>query len=69
MTGRWRFGPDYPEALNNRGNTLSDIGWFDEALQSYDRAVALRPDYAEAWNNRSLDASGTRPFRGGDGEL
>ena len=44
--------PDYAEALNNRGNALQELTRPDEALASYDKALALKPDYAEALNNR-----------------
>ena len=32
--------------------TLHELKRYDEALASYDRALSLRPDYAEALNNR-----------------
>ena len=41
-------------ALNNRGNALQELKRFEEALASYDRALALKPDYAEALNNRGI---------------
>jgi len=41
-------------ALNNRGNALKKLARLDEALASYDRALALRPDYTEALRNRSI---------------
>jgi tetratricopeptide (TPR) repeat protein len=34
--------------------TLHELERFDEALASYDRALALRPDYAEAFFNRGV---------------
>jgi hypothetical protein len=40
--------PDYAEAFANRGVLLYDLKRFDEALASYDSAIALRPDYADA---------------------
>jgi hypothetical protein len=47
--------PDHAEALSNRGVTLRVLKRFDEALASYERALALRPDYAQAhWNKSSL---------------
>ena len=46
--------PDYAEALSNRGNTLQELQRFEEALASYDRALALRPDFAEAHFNEAL---------------
>src|SRR5262249_30347374 len=41
----------FAETFNNRGNTLQELKRFDEALASYDKAIALKPDYAEALNN------------------
>ena len=32
--------------------TLHELKRYGEALASYDRALTLRPDYAEALNNR-----------------
>ena len=46
--------PDYAEALSNRGDTLKELKRFEEALASYDRALTLRPDYAEAHYNEAL---------------
>ena len=47
--------PDYAEALSNRGVTLQELKRFEEALASYDRALTVRPDYAEAhWNEALL---------------
>ncbi len=40
-----------PDAWNNRGVTLGELGRHAEALASFDRALALRPDYAEAAAN------------------
>ena len=51
-TGRWRSQPSYVEALNNRGTALKGLQRYDEALASYDRALALRPDHADALYNR-----------------
>jgi hypothetical protein len=46
--------PDYAEALSNCGMTLRELKRFDEALASYDHALALRPDYAEVHCDKSL---------------
>jgi tetratricopeptide (TPR) repeat protein len=40
--------PDGILALNNRGIALNALKRFDEALASYDRAIALQPDFVEA---------------------
>jgi len=42
------INPAQAQALNIRGNVLSVLNRFEEALDSYDSAIALRPDYAEA---------------------
>jgi tetratricopeptide (TPR) repeat protein len=45
--------PDNILALNNRGIALNALKRFDEALASYDRAIAMRPDFIEALINRA----------------
>lgn len=42
------------EAFNERGNTLTSSGRFEEALASYDRALALDSSFLPAWNNRGV---------------
>ncbi len=44
--------PGLAEAHNNRGMALQDLKRPEDALASYDRAIALRPNFAEAYNNR-----------------
>ena len=36
----------------SRQGCLSDLGRLEEALASYERALALKPDFVEAWNNQ-----------------
>jgi len=45
---------DYAEAFNNRGVALQEQKRLDEALTSYDQAIVLKPDYADAHWNFSL---------------
>ena len=52
LIARWRSADT--EVLYNRGNALRDLKRFDDALASYDRALAIKPDYAEALNNRGV---------------
>ncbi|WP_228052168.1 tetratricopeptide repeat protein, partial [Tychonema sp. LEGE 07199] len=40
------------EAWKKRGNEQYDLGDFEGALNSYDKALEFQPDYPEAWNNR-----------------
>jgi tetratricopeptide (TPR) repeat protein len=44
---------DGAEELNKGGNALRQLHRYEEALASYDRALALRPDYEAALFNRS----------------
>jgi tetratricopeptide (TPR) repeat protein len=44
--------PDFAEACFNRGNVLQELGRLDEAIASYDKAIALKPDHAAAHANR-----------------
>jgi tetratricopeptide (TPR) repeat protein len=40
-----------PAAYFNYGRVLKKLGSYDDAIQSYERAIALKPDYAEAYAN------------------
>ena len=35
------------------GLTLKEQGKLDEAIEAYDRALSLKPDYFEAYNNKA----------------
>ena len=41
-------------AWNYRGNALSALKRYAEALDHYDRATFLQPNYHQAWFNRGL---------------
>ncbi len=49
-------GMDTAEAAYDQGNTLVMLGKYEEAVGRYDRALALRPGWAEAVANRRLAA-------------
>ena len=51
-TARLRYGRILPRRIPTAADALRELKRFDEALASYDRALALRPDYAEARSNR-----------------
>ena len=40
--------PDYATAHTNRGLTLQELNRLEEALASYESALTVQPDYAEA---------------------
>ena len=44
--------PNAPAALLFHGKLLATLGRFQEAVTSYDRALALKPNHAEALCNR-----------------
>ena len=46
--------PTSPDTFYNRGIALYNLQRYHEALASYDRALALRGDYAEALLNRGM---------------
>jgi tetratricopeptide (TPR) repeat protein len=43
--------PDFAEAFNNLGLTLSDLGRKDEAVNAFKKAIELSPEAPEAYNN------------------
>ena len=46
--------PDFPLAYNNLGLMLYDYRKVDEAIELYDKALALNPNYADANWNKAL---------------
>jgi tetratricopeptide (TPR) repeat protein len=49
-----KMAPNNPRAYINLGSILNKLGFNDQALASYDRALALEPDFPLAMWNRSL---------------
>ena len=47
--------PDHAMAYNNRGIVLQELKRPADALASYDRAITLKPDYAEAHDMKRLE--------------
>jgi Ca-activated chloride channel family protein len=45
---------DTPEAAYDQGNALVMLGQYDDAIARYERALALRPNWSDALNNREL---------------
>jgi len=48
----WPPGP--AQAWSEQAQALAGSGMVEEALAATNRAVGIRPDYAAAWNNRSV---------------
>jgi predicted O-linked N-acetylglucosamine transferase (SPINDLY family) len=55
--------PESPEAHNNHGNSLRDLGQYVHAISCYERALALDPGYAEAHYNRGVTQYDLRQYR------
>jgi tetratricopeptide (TPR) repeat protein len=43
---------DMYKSWGARGDVLAELGKYEEAIKSYDRAVNTKPDYYEAWFGR-----------------
>ncbi|MHC2313904.1 putative O-linked N-acetylglucosamine transferase (SPINDLY family) [Bradyrhizobium diazoefficiens] len=41
-------------ALTNLGNTLMHLGQYEQALELHERAIKIKPDYADAFCNRGM---------------
>lgn len=41
-------------AWTNRGTTLFQMGNYDEAIRSYNRALEVHPDHTSAWSNKGI---------------
>ena len=39
---------------NNKGVALSRLGKFHEAIEAYDQALQIDPEYTSAWNNKGV---------------
>ena len=44
--------PKPAEEYYNRGNELSKLSRFQEAIVCYDKALEVNPKYAQAWYNK-----------------
>ncbi|HON37088.1 MAG TPA: tetratricopeptide repeat protein, partial [Methanothrix sp.] len=38
----------------NKGIDLDSQGKYDEAIQAYDKAIEIDPQYTEAWSNKGV---------------
>src|SRR5712664_2552461 len=47
-----RIRPNAAETHSNLGIALRNLNCLDDALMSYEKALAIKPDYPEALNNR-----------------
>lgn len=43
---------DFTEAFNNRGTAKKNLGHLEDALQDYEKALTIAPNYAIAWYNK-----------------
>ena len=57
--------PDYTHAFNNLAGSYKNKGNFDEALNTYEKALLINPDYPEAYYNSSFIYNLKGDFRKG----
>ena len=48
-----KIKPDYPDAWDNRGYALFNLGRYEEAIASYDNALRFKRDDASAYFNKA----------------
>ena len=58
----WRSSRTMPKSVLNRANVLKSLGRLEEALAEYDRALALKPGWPQAENNRGTVLQGAGPL-------
>jgi tetratricopeptide (TPR) repeat protein len=46
--------PNIAEAYNNRGNAYNGLSEHEQAIEDYNKAIALSPNFAGAYNNRGV---------------
>ncbi len=57
-----RVDPMAADGLVNRGNTLKEIGWVNDAIQDYLHALAIHPTMAEGHANLASAYKDRSPF-------
>jgi tetratricopeptide (TPR) repeat protein len=48
------INPNYALAQTNRGNALSNLGKYEEAIKCYDKSLEINPNYALAQTNKEI---------------
>ena len=48
---------------NNRGIAYYDLGNYKQAIEDYNRAIEIKPDYADAYYNRGIAYNGLGNYR------
>jgi hypothetical protein len=48
------FGQTSANDWFDKGIALYNQGKYDQAIQAYDKAIEINPQYAEAWNNKGI---------------
>jgi tetratricopeptide (TPR) repeat protein len=54
--------PGVERIYHNRALHLSKLGYFDKAMEDYDKAIALNPDYQLAYNDRGATYLSTKDY-------
>ena len=62
-------GMDSPEGALNHGNSLVMLGKYEEAIERFERALTLKPDWSPAMTNLALAKSRAKSLEKTGGEM
>jgi tetratricopeptide (TPR) repeat protein len=49
-----KIDPNNCYTFNNKGNSLKNLGKFNEAIECYDQAIKIYPNYCNAFYNKGI---------------
>lgn len=56
------LNPDYPNVINNKGNSLADLKRYEKEVAIYDASLALNPNDLDILNNKGIALGGLKRY-------